>query len=156
MALLSYFSGNVTWAASFKYRDYRLLWVATVFQSVGMGMEHVALGWLVLELTDSAFMVGVASAARMAPFFFLGIVSGAVADRVERRMFLRMLALAGAIVSGLTALVLYQDTGLVWPIILLAMSMGCVWAFTMTMRQAYTFDIVGPEAALNGLALTVS
>ena len=154
MALLSYFSGNVTWAASFKYRDYRLLWVATVFQSVGMGMEHVALGWLVLELTDSAFMVGVASAARMAPFFFLGIVSGAVADRVERRMFLRMLALAGAIVSGFTALVLYRDTGLVWPIILLAMSMGCVWAFTMTMRQAYTFDIVGPEAALNGLALT--
>ncbi len=75
MALLSYFSGNVTWAASFKYRDYRLLWVATVFQSVGMGMEHVALGWLVLELTDSAFMVGVASAARMAPFFFLGIVN---------------------------------------------------------------------------------
>ena len=154
MALLSYFSGNVTWAASFKYRDYRLLWVATVFQSVGMGMEHVALGWLVLELTDSAFMVGVASAARMAPFFFLGIVSGAVADRVERRMFLRMLALAGAIVSGLTALGLYKGTGLVWPIILLAMSMGCVWAFTMTMRQAYTFDIVGPEAALNGLALT--
>ena len=154
MALLSYLTGKITWATSFRYRDYRLLWVATVFQSVGMGMEHVALGWLVLELTDSAFMVGVASAARMAPFFFLGIVSGAVADRVERRMFLRLLALAGAIISGVKALVLYQDTGLVWPIILLAMSMGCVWAFTMTMRQAYTFDIVGPEAALNGLALT--
>ena len=154
MALLSYLTGNITWATSFKYRDYRLLWIATVFQSVGMGMEHVALGWLVLELTDSPFMVGVASAARMAPFFFLGIVSGAVADRVERRMFLRLLALAGVIISGITALVLFQDTGQVWPIILLAMGMGCVWAFTMTMRQAYTFDIVGPEAALNGLALT--
>jgi Na+/melibiose symporter-like transporter len=34
------------------------------------------------------------------------------------------------------------------------MGMGCVWAFTMTLRQAYTFDIVGHEAALNGLALT--
>ncbi|MCH8309729.1 MAG: MFS transporter, partial [Chloroflexi bacterium] len=154
MALLSYLTGNITWAASFKYRDYRLLWVATVFQSVGMGMEHVALGWLVLELTDSPFMVGVASAARMAPFFFLGIVSGAVADRVERRMFLRLLALAGVIISGLTAVVLFRDTEQVWPIILLAMGMGCVWAFTMTMRQAYTFDIVGPQAALNGLALT--
>jgi MFS family permease len=154
MALLSYLAENITWASSFKYRDYRLLWIATVFQSVGMGMEHVALGWLVLELTDSAFMVGVASAARMAPFFFLGIVSGAVADKVERRMFLRMLALAGAVVSGITAFVLYQGTGQVWPILLLAMSMGCVWAFTMTMRQAYTFDIVGHEAALNGLAMT--
>ena len=154
MALLSYLTGNITWAASFRYRDYRFLWIATVFQSVGMGMEHVALGWLVLELTDSPFMVGVASAARMAPFFFLGIVSGAVADKVERRMFLRLLALAGAVISSITALVLFQETEKVWPIILLSTGMGCVWAFTMTMRQAYTFDIVGPQAALNGLALT--
>ena len=71
MALLSYFSGNVTWAASFKYRDYRLLWVATVFQALGMGMEHGAWGWLVLELTDSPLMVGMALALRMAPFFLL-------------------------------------------------------------------------------------
>ena len=154
MALLSYFTGNITWAVSFKYRDYRLLWVVTVFQSVGMGMEHVALGWLVLELTDSAFMVGVASAARMAPFFFLGIVSGAVADKVERRVVLRLLALGGVVISSITAVVLFQGTGQVWPILLLAMGMGCVWAFTMTLRQAYTFDIVGHEAALNGLALT--
>ena len=31
--------------------------------------------------------------------------------------------------------------------------MGCVWAFTMTLRQAYTYDIVGPESALNGMSL---
>ena len=119
-----------------------------------MGMEFVALGWLVLELTDSPFMVGVASAARMAPFFFLGIVSGAVADRVERRMYLRWLALAASALSGLTALVLFQDFGKVWPILLLAVGMGCVWAFTMSARQAYTYDIVGQDQALSGLALS--
>lgn len=154
MALLSYLTGNSTWAVSLKYRDYRVLWAATVFQSVGMGMEHVALGWVVLELTDSPFMVGVASAARMAPFFFLGIVSGAVADRVERRTFLRFLALAGAVVALVTAVFLVRNTGQVWPIVVLATGMGCVWAFTMTMRQAYTYDIVGHQAALNGMALT--
>ena len=31
--------------------------------------------------------------------------------------------------------------------------MGCIWAFTMTLRPAYTYDVVGPEYALNGLAL---
>ena len=48
----------------------------------------VALGWLVFEMTDDPFLVGVAFAAGMVPFFFLGIVSGSVADRVNRRMFL--------------------------------------------------------------------
>ena len=59
------------WAASFQFLDFRLLWVSILFYSVGNGMEQVSVGWLVFELTGSSFMVGVASAARMAPFFFL-------------------------------------------------------------------------------------
>ena len=126
---------------------------STLLQSLGMGMEHVALGWLVLELTDSPFMVGLASAARMAPFFFLGILSGAVADRVDRRVLLRFLAAAASIVAAALALLLVAEAAQVWHVMVLAVAMGCVWAFTMTLRQAYTYDIVGPELALNGLSL---
>ena len=85
-----------------------------------MGMEQVALGWLVLQMTDSPFMVGVASAARMAPFFFLGILSGAVADRIDRRIFLRMLTFGGCIVSGAMAFLLVSGVAQVWHVILLA------------------------------------
>ena len=154
MALFSSLAGGSGWAASFSYRDFRVLWFSTVVQSVGMGMEFVALGWLVLDMTGSPFLVGVASAARMAPFFFLGIVSGAVADRVDRRILVRWVTIAGAVITGLTAFVLYLDYDHVWPIIALTTAMGCVWAFTMTLRQAYTYDIVGPKAALNGMALS--
>ena len=153
MSLLSQISTGRGWAASFQRRDFRLLWAATVVQSVGMGMEFVALGWVVFELTDSPLWVGVSSAARMAPFFFLGLVSGAVADRVDRRIFIRWITLLGAALAGLTGLVLQMYYGPVWPIIALSVGMGCVWAFTMTLRQAYTYDIVGPEAALNGMSL---
>ncbi|MXX53353.1 MAG: MFS transporter, partial [Dehalococcoidia bacterium] len=153
MSLLSRISTGRGWAASFQRRDFRLLWAATVVQSVGMGMEFVALGWVVFELTDSPFWVGVSSAARMAPFFFLGLVSGAVADRVDRRIFIRWITLLGAAIAGLTGLVLQMYYGPVWPIIALSVGMGCVWAFTMTLRQAYTYDIVGPQAALNGMSL---
>ena len=128
--------------------------MSTTVQSVGMGMEFVALGWLVLDLTGSPFLVGVASAARMAPFFFLGLVSGAVADRVDRRVFTRWITMAGAVIASLTALPLFLGYQQVWPIIALTVVMGSVWAFTLTLRQAYTYDIVGPESALNGMSLT--
>ena len=62
------------WASSLRYRDFRLFWASTLFYSLGTGMEHVAAGWLVFDITGSAFMVGVAAAARMAPLFFLGIL----------------------------------------------------------------------------------
>ena len=155
------------WGASFQYRDFRYLWLSSVVQSVGMGMEFVALGWLVLDMTDSPLWVGVASAARMVPFFVMGFVSGAVADRVDRRVFVRWMTLAGSLVASLTALVLFLDYAPdwtvpvlnlaynpVWPIIALTVVMGVVWVFGMTLRQAYTYDIVGPEAALNGMSLS--
>ena len=116
-------------------------------------MELVALGWLVLERTDSPFMVGVAFAAGTSPFFFLGVLSGAIADRVDRRVFIRFVALGGSIVSGLMALILLADLAQVWHIISLAAAGGCVRAFIATVNQAYIYDIVGPRQALNGLAL---
>jgi MFS family permease len=121
---------------------------------MGMGMERVSLGWLIFQMTDSVFMLGVASAASMAPFFFLGIVSGAVADWAERRLFIRFLTIGGGFAAGLMALVLLTDAARVWHVMGLAVLSGCIRAFIMTVRQAYTFDIVGPDHALNGLALS--
>ena len=116
----------------------------------------VALGWLVYELTDDPFFVGVAFAAGMAPFFFLGIVSGSVADRVNRRMFLRFIYAAAAVWAGTMAVLMFMEIRQVWPIIVLAGVSGCLKAFFGTTSQAYAYDIVGPERSLNGLALMSS
>ena len=154
MELLAHLKGNAPWAASLQYRDFRLLCGSTLLNSLGFGMEQVAVGWLIFDLTGSAFMVGVASAARMAPFFFLGFLSGAVADRVERRIFLRFITLGGSITAGLMALLLLSGAAQVWSILALVTLAGSVFAFALTTRQAYTYDIVGPARALNGLSLT--
>ncbi len=106
MNLVTQLTGNATWASSLQYRDFRILWSSTLLYSLGSGMEQVAVGWLVFDLTGSAFLVGVASAARMAPFFFLGALSGVVADWVDRRVLLQSITLGGSLVVGLMALLL--------------------------------------------------
>ena len=141
------------WTASLRYRDFRLFWASTLCYSLGTGMEQVAVGWLVFDITGSAFMVGVAAGARMAPLFFLGILSGAMADWLERRLFLFFSSLAGTAVAVIMATILVTGDPQVWAVIALVAAGGCVFAFTLTTRQAYTFDIVGPEHALNGLSL---
>ena len=151
--MMQYIS-QAKWAASFRYYDFRLLWGSTVIQSVSFGMERVSLGWLIFEMTDSVFMLGVATAANMAPAFFLGIVSGAVADWANRKLFVRFLVLAAAGSASLMALVLLAGVAQVWHVLGLAMLTGTVSAFLMTVRQAYTYDITGPTHALNGMALS--
>ena len=124
-----------------------------MFYSVGTGMEHVAVGWLVFDITGSAFMVGVAAAARMAPLFFLGILSGAMADWLEGRLFLFFSALGGVAVASVMAVILITGDPSIWIVVVLVVAGGCVFAFTLTNRNAYTYDIVGPRHALNGLSL---
>ena len=113
-------------------------------------MEQVAVGWLVFDLTGSPFMVGVAAAARMAPFFFLGIFSGAIADWLDRRTLLWFSTLGGILVSSVMASMLLLEATHVWAIIGLVAASGCVFAFVLTTRQAYTVDIVGQQHSLNG------
>ncbi len=145
--------GISNWAASLRFRDFRLLWASTVLYSLSTGMEQVSVGWLIFELTDSPFMVGVAAAARMLPFFLLGVLSGVVADRWERRMLLRAGTLGAVAAALIMALLLMAGLTNVWLVIALVTVLGGLMAFTITIRQTFTYDIVGHQHALNGLAL---
>ena len=141
------------WSRSFEFRDFRLLWCAVLIQSAAMGMNWVVSGWLIFELTESPFMVGVASALGMAPFFFLGPLSGVVADRIDRRRLLSIVSLAGAASACLMAAALAAEVAELWHIMTLIAVGGAAMAFVFTTRQSLTYDIVGQRLALNGMAL---
>ncbi len=142
------------WAVSLRNRDFRLLWASTVLYSLATGMEQVSVGWLIFELTGSELMVGVGAAARMLPFFLLGLLSGAIADKWERRLLLQIGTLGASAVALLMAVLLLGGLADVWVVIALVLALGGTFAFVLTVRQTYTYDIVGQEYALNGLALS--
>lgn len=141
------------WARAFSFADFRLLWLNVLLQSTAQGMHWVAVSWLVFEVTDSEFWVGASAALSMAPFFFLGLVAGAAADRVDRRKLTLAITLAAVAAALAMAAILFADAaGIAW-ILALAAIAGCVSAFIMTTRQALTYDIVGARLALNGMSL---
>lgn len=146
-------TGRISAARSFQYRDFRVLWSSIALNSLGSGMDHVALAWLIMDVTDSAFLVGVSSAARMAPFFFFGIPAGAIADRVNRRMFSKVTTASGILVAAVAAALLLSGVAEPWHLIVLAAFGGTAWAFQQTTILSYTYDIVGQRNALNGISL---
>lgn len=141
------------WARSFAFADFRLLWVTVLLQSTAQGMHWVAVGWLVFEVSDSEFLVSVSAALSMAPFFFLGLVAGAAADRVDRRKLMLAVTLAAVATSLAMAGILFAGVaGIVW-ILALSAAAGCVSAFIMTIHRALTYDVAGARLALNGMSL---
>jgi MFS family permease len=140
-------------AFAFHTPGFPVLWGAILSSQIGAGMQQVLLGWLVLSMTDSSSMVGVLFAVRSAPNVLVGFAAGAITDRLDRRMLMRLTACGMALVSWLIAWLWYMGHLHIWQLLLCAGLFGLLQAFEATARQAYTCDVVGVSGAVQGLAL---
>ncbi|MDA0988715.1 MAG: MFS transporter [Chloroflexi bacterium] len=147
------FLRNISSPPPLRYRDFRILWLSGVFNSVGFMGEMVVLGWVLLELTDSPFMVGVGMGVRMLPFLLFGILAGSVADRVDRRKLMIMLGLALAGVTSILSVIILSDMLAVWHLLIGSLMIGSLWGFYQTSRQSFAFDIVGPDHIVSAFGL---
>ena len=139
--------------ASFAHRDYRLLWSGTVVTQLGQWMQQVAIGWLVLELTDSSTFLGLVGFARGLPMLLLALPAGVLADRIDRRILLMWFQAGGAFVAvALTALV-FLDWIEPWHIIVLSVLGGGVMAFIAPTRQAVVPGVVPRNLMANAIAM---
>jgi len=83
---------------------FRMLWLAWLAANLTMWMNDVAAAWLMTQLTTSAVMVALVSAASTLPVFLLGLPSGALADIVDRRRWFASTQLWVASVATVLAL----------------------------------------------------
>ena len=143
---------RITRSPSLQSRDFRFLLVAAFLGSITRA-EDVILGWVILELTDSPFMVGLALGIRHAPAFFLGVTAGTIADFIDRRKLLRILMILSTLTALVGGLLLLSD-GVVKVVHLLFISAigGTINMMFNTTEQSFVFDLVGRENGLNGMS----
>ncbi|MBI2887765.1 MAG: MFS transporter [Chloroflexi bacterium] len=142
-----------SWLRTFRNRDFSLLWLYSLCSYAGMAVQQVAVSWLVLEMTDSPFSIGVVNAARMAAFLLLGLPAGALADRLDRRKLLMGVSVASTFYAVALALLVVARAQEFWHVTLLTFLFGCTRALEAPPRQALVYDLVGPEEALRGISL---
>jgi len=116
-------------------------------------MQAVAQGWLVLQLTNSSFWLGLDAFMATAPGFFLTLAGGVFADVVDRRRLLLFTqVVAGLAAVGLATLI-WTDHITVWIVLGFSVLTGCCMAMAGPSYQAMTFDLVGREDLANAVAL---
>jgi MFS family permease len=140
-------------AMTLRDTDMQVLWLATLTYHLGLGMQQVLLGWVVLALTDSETMVGVVFAVRSAPNLVVGFAAGALTDRYDRRRLMRFAAFGMAGIALVMAWLAYTEQLTVWHFLLCTAVLGMGQAFEMTARQAYIVDTLGVRSAVQGIAL---
>ena len=138
------------------HRNFRLFFFGQGVSLIGTWMQAVALGWLVLEITNSAFAVGLNQALRSFGVLLCTLYAGIVVDRVDKRRLIvwtQLLQMAEALAL---AVLVWTKLVTTWQVMALAVLFGIVNAFDIPGRQAFIVELVGKDDLMNAIALNSS
>jgi MFS family permease len=133
--------------------DYRLFWGGCLLSNVGTWMQNVAQGWLVLELSNSSFWLGMVGFAASVPFLLFTLLGGVIADRVSKRHLLIGAQTAQMVLAFVLAGLTYFKVIDIGQLALIAFLVGISNAVNAPAYQAMVPKLVPPEDLQNAIAL---
>lgn len=126
----------------FAQRDFMLYLGARIFNTLGIQMQEVAIGWEVYQMTSNPLDLGFVGLSQFAPMFGLFLLAGYVADRFDRRAVLVGCYLAQAITGTILYLLAASHMSAVWPIFLTLSVFGSARAISQPASQALVPNLV--------------
>ena len=116
-------------------------------------MDQVARGWLIYELTDSAFQLGLVRGIQAIPILLLSPLAGSTADRYSRKMQVLVAQLVDGLLYGVIALLIFTGRIQPWHVYVTAFGMSIVWTFQQPSRAAMVGDAVPLNQLTNAVGL---
>jgi MFS family permease len=139
-----------------RHRNFRLFWTGQTLSLIGTWMQTMATGWLALQLSDSAFVVGLVASVSAIPVVFLSMHGGALVDHGNRLRIVRVTQ--GIFLLQATALWVITLTGHIsipW-LLVLSFVQGLCSAVEIPARQSLFIQLVGREDLQPAIALNSS
>ncbi len=139
-----------------KHRNFRLLWGGQLVSMAGSMMQNTALLWHVAAIVEPerrGVALGLVGLVRILPIIVFSLLSGVVADAMDRRrlMLVTQFGMAGCAV-GLAALE-FAGVRLLWPVYALAALSAAFGTFDGPARQSLTATLVPREHLPNAISL---
>jgi len=141
---------------SLSYPQFRQFWLSNLIVAMGMMVAFTARGWLMVQLTDSALLLGAVAGTWAVTFGLGSIPMGMLADRINRR---NLLVLAnGVTLSVALVLGVLVVTGAVaiWQIMVASAIDGVLFAVRFPAGQAMTARLVPRQHLMNAISLNTA
>ncbi len=139
--------------SSLQVKYFRIYWLGMFVSLIGTWIQTVAQSWLVFELTNSAFLLGVVGFLGSIPIFVLSLFGGVLADRVNKRNILIFTQVTFMFLAFLLAVLTQFKLITPLQIMFIALFNGVVMAFDAPARQSIVVELVGKKHLFNAIAL---
>lgn len=140
-------------ARAFRHRDFTVFWLGALASNTGSWVQNLAVPYVLYEVTESAFWVGLSTFTQFLPVMLLGPLAGSVADRFDRRRVL--LVTQSLMALGSLALWAAWAGGVRSPIAILAIVAvsGIFAGINIPSWQSFVNDLVPREDLLSAVTL---
>jgi len=139
--------------SAFRNRDYLIYWLGSATSMTGGWVQTVSQGWLVYQLTNSRFLLGLVGFVGAAPLFGLTLFGGAIADRHDKKRVLLFTQSCFGLTAFLLGLLVQTRVVNIYHIIVLSFLNGLLMAVDAPTRQSIPVYLVGKENLTNAIAL---
>jgi MFS family permease len=139
---------------SLRTRNYKLFFFGQGASLIGTWMQTIALGWLVLDLSDnSGFAVGFVIALQFVPTLLLGAWGGVIADRFDKRTIMVITQTAMALIAAVLGLIVVAGVVELWMVYALVVGFGIAQSVDNPTRLAFVSEMVGTDDLSNAVGL---
>src|SRR5437660_590936 len=90
-----------------QHRNFRLFWYGQLISVIGTWMQTTGQAWLVLEMTKSAWALGLVGALQFLPVMAFALFGGVFADRWPKRRVLLVTQSSAMIQATLLAVLVF-------------------------------------------------
>ena len=135
------------------HRNYQFYFAGQAISLVGFWLQAVGIGWLVFQLTHSAFWVGAVAAISGLPFLFLAIFAGVFIDRLNKQKLLVVTQIFEAIFAIILGFLVISNQINLTFVILLAFANGIVGSFDLPARFAFIVEMIGKKDLASAVSL---
>lgn len=138
---------------AFKHTNYQLYFAGQLVSMIGTWLQVIAQGWLVLQITHSAYWVGVVSAIGTFPSLIFSLFGGVIVDRFPKKNILYFTQISSMVLALLLGILTVAGYIQLWQIIIIAFLLGIVNALDGPARLSFAVEMVGKEDLPSAIAL---
>lgn len=135
------------------HRDFRLFWTGQCVSLIGTWMQNIGQSWLVYQITNSSFLLGLISAIQFTPAIVLSLPVGVLIDRYPKKKILFAVQFMMMLTAFLLSFLIYMGWAAFWNIALTALILGVLNSIDMPVRQSFMADLASKEHLMNAIAL---
>ena len=135
--------------------DFWRLWYVGLISFTVRWVETIAVGVVVYQRTDSAFLVSMMTMLRLLPMGLFGVFLGALAERFDRRRTLAGVVLLLIVTSAVLAVLDRTGQLEIWHLALASFVNGCGWCTDNPVRRVMIGEVVGRERMGTAMSLDV-